>query len=68
MDSKPLPRPVPLLNINTATVFELQAIPGFTQEIAANVIDYRDTHGNFSTLDHLTKVSINIVNLLGSYR
>ncbi|XP_034235594.1 endonuclease/exonuclease/phosphatase family domain-containing protein 1-like isoform X2 [Thrips palmi] len=56
VDSKPLPRPVPLLNINTATVFELQAIPGFTQEIAANVIDYRDTHGNFSTLDHLTKV------------
>lgn len=57
MDVKPSPRPVPLTNINTATVFELQTIPGFTQEIAANVVDYRDKHGNFSNLDQLTKVS-----------
>ena len=56
VEVKPSPRPPPLVNVNFATVFELQAIPGFTQEIAANVIDYRDTHGNFRTLDQLTKV------------
>lgn len=53
---KPSPRPLPLVNINSATIFELQTIPCFTQEIAANVIDYRDKHGNFANLDQLTKV------------
>lgn len=56
VDAKPSPRPIPLTNINTATVFDLQAIPGFTQEIAANVIDYRERHGNFANLEQLVKV------------
>ncbi|KAK3914017.1 Endonuclease/exonuclease/phosphatase family domain-containing protein 1, partial [Frankliniella fusca] len=53
---KPSPRQLPPVNINSATVFELQTIPGFTQEIAANLIDYRDKHGNFLNLDQLIKV------------
>lgn len=44
------------VNINTATIFQLQQIPGINQELAAKIIDYRNKKGNFHSLDHLVKV------------
>lgn len=36
-----------VVNINEATVFELQSVYGMTQEIAANVVHYRNKKGPF---------------------
>lgn len=44
------------LNINTASVFQLQCVPGLNQEIAANLVDHRQKKGNFKSLDDLIKV------------
>lgn len=46
----------PKLNVNTATVFDLQQLPGLNQELAAKIYDYRMRKGNFKTVDHLIKV------------
>lgn len=35
------------VNINKATVFELQNVRGITQEIAASIVDYRNRKGPF---------------------
>jgi comEA protein len=44
------------VDINTATVDELQSVPGLDQELAQNIIDYREANGPFSSLDELTSV------------
>lgn len=44
------------LNVNTSTVFQLQQLPGMNQELAANLIDYRNRKGPFKSLDQLIKV------------
>lgn len=43
-----------LLNINKATIFDLQTVDGISQEIAAALVQYRLKHG------HFRKVSISI--------
>ncbi|KAK4880532.1 hypothetical protein RN001_008678 [Aquatica leii] len=43
-------------DLNRANIFELQCVPGFTQELAANVVDYRSKKGAFRKLDDLLKV------------
>ncbi|XP_059608402.1 endonuclease/exonuclease/phosphatase family domain-containing protein 1-like [Phlebotomus argentipes] len=48
-------RPGPL-NINTATVFQLQQVSGLNQELAANVVEYRKRKGPFKSLDDLGRV------------
>lgn len=45
-----------LVNVNQASVFQLQCIPGLNQELAANVVDYRNKKGPFKSLDDLIKV------------
>lgn len=50
-----LPRSVPL-NVNTATVFELQQLPGLNQELAAKIVEYRRRKGGFKSVEHLRKV------------
>lgn len=45
-----------ILNINTASIFQLQQINGMNQELAAKVIDYRIKKGPFKTLDDLIKI------------
>lgn len=45
-----------LINVNTSSVFQLQQINGMNQEIAANLVDYRNRKGIFKSLDDLIKV------------
>lgn len=45
-----------IVNVNTSSVFQLQQINGMNQEIAANLVDYRNKKGPFKSLDDLIKV------------
>ncbi|MCL1842523.1 MAG: helix-hairpin-helix domain-containing protein [Defluviitaleaceae bacterium] len=45
-----------LININTASSEELQTISGIGPVLAQNIIDFRETNGNFSTVDELIHV------------
>ena len=42
--------------MNSSSVFQLQCVPGLNQEIAANIVDYRNKKGPFKSLDDLIKV------------
>ncbi|CAG9854229.1 unnamed protein product [Phyllotreta striolata] len=45
-----------LVNINKASVFELQTVNGITQEVAAAILHYRTKKGKFKQIDDLIKV------------
>ena len=45
-----------LLNINTATVEELQTLPSIGPQTASKIIQYRVEHGNYSSIEALTGV------------
>lgn len=44
------------LNVNTASVFDLQQLPGLNQELAAKIVEYRNRKGGYKTVDHVLKV------------
>ena len=44
------------VNINTATVEEIAAIPLVTREMAEGVIEYREDSGDFYSLDELLEI------------
>lgn len=44
------------VNINTATQSELEGIKGLGPEKSKAIIKYRETHGNFKTMDELDNV------------
>jgi competence protein ComEA len=44
------------LNINTATQSELEAVKGLGPSKAKSIIAYRESNGNFKTLDDLDNV------------
>lgn len=44
------------ININTATVQELQLLPHIGPVLAQNIIDYRTQNGPFITIDEIVKV------------
>jgi competence protein ComEA len=44
------------VNVNTATVEELQAVKGIGEKIAAAIVAYRKEHGPFKSLDELVHV------------
>ncbi|KAF2897740.1 hypothetical protein ILUMI_08436 [Ignelater luminosus] len=56
LDSRVNYRTNKLVDINKASVFELQCVHGLTQELAANIVDYRTKKGPFRHLDDVIKV------------
>lgn len=55
----PTPPPTPNfpIDLNAATVEELQALPKIGPALAARIIAYRQEHGNFTSIEELKNVS-----------
>jgi len=52
----PVPQPEYIVDINTASLIELETIPGLGYILAHNIISYRDEHGTYNQLDELINV------------
>lgn len=46
-----------LININTATAEQLTSLNGIGEKKAAAIVEYRQKHGEFTTVDELVNVS-----------
>jgi competence protein ComEA len=46
-----------LVNVNTATAEELETLPGIGEVLAATIVQYREEHGPFTSVDQLVDVS-----------
>jgi competence protein ComEA len=46
-----------LVNINKASARVLETLPGIGPALAGRIIDYREKHGLFSSIEEITKVS-----------
>lgn len=44
------------VNINTADVEELRKLPGIGEVLAQRIIDHRDTHGPFRSIEEITEI------------
>lgn len=45
-----------LLNLNTATAAQLDGLPGIGPVLAGRIVEYRDQHGPFTSVDELANV------------
>jgi len=48
--------PATVININTATADQLDALPGIGAKLAARIVDYRQKNGGFKKLEDLMNV------------
>lgn len=46
-----------IVNINTATVADLDTLPGIGPSTAEKIVEYREANGPFATIDEITSVS-----------
>lgn len=54
--ASPVPKPGGPVNLNTATVEQLDGLPGVGPVTAAAIIAWRDAHGKFASVDQLGEV------------
>lgn len=52
----PAPTTTGPLDVNRATLDQLEALPGIGPALAQRIIDYRNEHGHFQSLDELANV------------
>jgi len=50
------PAPAGKVNINTASVEQLQTLPGVGQKLAARIVEYRQKSGSFKSTQELMNV------------
>lgn len=55
-DSKAATKPTAVINLNTATVAELEKLPGIGAKVAARIVEYRTKKGPFATIEELMNV------------
>lgn len=44
------------VNINSASVEEIQQVPGMDNELSSNIVEFREVNGPFSSINDLLKV------------
>jgi len=44
------------VNINTASISELQSLPQIGEVVAQRIIDYREKHGKFEKIEEIMKI------------
>ncbi|XP_071516679.1 endonuclease/exonuclease/phosphatase family domain-containing protein 1-like isoform X2 [Panulirus ornatus] len=62
--------PVHAINVNAASIFELMNVRGMNQEMAANIVEYRERKGPFKSIEELVKVrgiSARVLSILKVY-
>ncbi len=51
------PQPGAKINVNTATAAELEQLPGIGPVLAQRIVEYREAHGPFQSIEDIKKVS-----------
>jgi len=45
------------INLNSATLQELDSLPGIGEELGKRILAYRESNGNFSSIEELKKIN-----------